>query len=255
MGEGETCDFPTQASVGKSVGRCGNGGNVRRRARLVQHGVPVHSNHATQTQLTHAQLTHARPNSTLFTFNFSSVYLTLLHSIDPSKCPLPAELAAADAEPLARAHAVVENARALDVPVMVQPADIVSGNRKLNLAFVAQIFNTRHGLEVRAEERKEIEQAFEAVALTEEPEEDAREERVFRMWLNSLGLNDGATVIRSLSDDLDDGATLIDAIVAVAGDTVSLGARKVNRGDKLNQFKRVRVCAEGGGGGGGPVAT
>ena len=77
-----------------------------------------------------------------------SVYLTLLHSIDAAKCPVSAELKDAAAAPLDRAYAVVENARALDVPVMVQPADIVSGNRKLNLAFVAQIFNTRHGLEV-----------------------------------------------------------------------------------------------------------
>jgi len=190
----------------------------------------------------------ARAGETKRVTNFSdalkdgSVYLTLLHSIDPEKCPKDPSLVAADADPLARAHAVVENARALDVPVMVQPADIVSGNRKLNLAFVAQIFNTRHGLEVRAEERKEIEQAFEAVALTEEPEEDAREERVFRMWLNSLGLNDGSTFVRSMSEDLNDGLTLIDAILAVAGDTVALGARKVNRGDKLNQFKRVENC-------------
>ena len=85
-----------------------------------------------------------------------------------------------------------------------------------------------------------MEEAFDAAALTEEPEEDAREERVFRSWLNSLGLQDGTTFVRSLADDLCDGAVLIDAIVAIAGDAVSIGARKVNRG-VLNQFKRVRA--------------
>jgi hypothetical protein len=87
---------------------------------------------------------------------------------------------------------------------------------------------------------QEIAEAFDAAGLSEEPEEDAREERVFRMWLNSLALGDGSVFIRSLTDDLSGGDVLIDAILAVGGESVGLGARKVNRGEKLNQFKRVR---------------
>ena len=136
----------------------------------------------------------------------STVYLTLLNSIDPAKCPKDA-LTVED--PNARAVAVIDNARAIDVPVMIQPSDITSGNRKLNLAFVAQIFNTHHGLEMKEEEMKAsgacerpsaertapyppppplpslatwqvVEQAFDSVGLSDEPEEDAREVRVQR---------------------------------------------------------------------------
>lgn len=59
------------------------------------------------------------------------MYAQLLHAIDPAACP--AEVADI-ADPLERAAAVIEAARSLEVPVMVQPADIASGNRKLNLA-------------------------------------------------------------------------------------------------------------------------
>ena len=86
-----------------------------------------------------------------------------------------------------------------------------------------------------------VEQAFESAEMSAEPEEDAREERVFRLWMNSLNLNDGATVVHSLFKDLSEGATLVDAILAVAGDSVSLGSRKVNR-EKINNFKRVSAC-------------
>ncbi len=36
--------------------------------------------------------------------------------------------------------------------VMVRQQDIVTGNKRLNLAFAAQIFNTRHGLDIVARE-------------------------------------------------------------------------------------------------------
>lgn len=50
---------------------------------------------------------------------------------------------------------------------------------------MAQIFNTRHGLEVKDEAESaalaaQMAQAFEAAGMAEEAEEDAREERVFR---------------------------------------------------------------------------
>lgn len=56
---------------------------------------------------------------------------------------------------------------------------------------MAQIFNTRHGLEVKDEAESaalaaQMAQAFEAAGLSEEPEEDAREERVFRCVRGAL---------------------------------------------------------------------
>lgn len=54
---------------------------------------------------------------------------------------------------------------------------------------MAQLFNARHGL-------ADIEGG-----LPGSPEEDSREERVFRVWINSLGL-DGIVEVRRLADDL-----------------------------------------------------
>lgn len=139
------------------------------------------------------------------------VYLRVLHSLSPEQCPIEA---LSNPDPATRARTVIDNATALGVPIFIQPEDIVSGNRRLNLAFVAQIFNTSHGLDVNEAEKKKIEEAFEAAGLTDEAEDDAREERVFRMWMNSLNLGDQQ--IARLFDDLN-GTCCI-----VAGDDVCL---------------------------------
>lgn len=137
---------------------------------------------------------------------------------------------------------MIENAHALEVPTFLAPADITSGNRRLNLAFVAQIFNTNHGLDVAEDEMKKIEEAFQAAGLSDEPEEDAREERVFRMWMNSLNLYDGEYgSINSLFDDLNDGLFLIEAIRKVAPGIVD--EKKVNKDKaKMNRFKKIENC-------------
>ena len=69
---------------------------------------------------------------------------------------------------------------------------IVAGNPKLNLAFVAHLFNTHPGLEPldEAEAPPEIED-FDA--------EGEREARVFTLWLNSLDVEPG---VYNLFEDL-----------------------------------------------------
>lgn len=42
---------------------------------------------------------------------------------------------------------MINNAAALNVPSVVRPEDITSGNVKLNTVFVSYIFNAKHGLE------------------------------------------------------------------------------------------------------------
>lgn len=69
---------------------------------------------------------------------------------------------------------------------------LVAGNQKLNLAFVAHLFNTHPGLEPldEAEAPPEIED-FDA--------EGEREARVFTLWLNSLDVEPG---VYNLFEDL-----------------------------------------------------
>lgn len=172
----------------------------------------------------------------------SEVYLRLLHSIAPGSCPYEAGMAEAD--PAKRAEKVIENARAIDVPAFIQPGDIASGNRRLNLAFVAQIFNTHHGLDAKAEDLKAVEDLYTAAGLEEDGEEsdNRREERVFTKWLNALNI--GEKQVANLFDDLNDGLFLIDAINKVAPGTVD--EKRVNRDQaKLNRFKKVENCNYG----------
>jgi len=74
----------------------------------------------------------------------SECYTVLLAQIAPQHC---------DRKPLTetdltkRAGLVLDNAAKLDCKKFVTPKDIVKGNQKLNLAFVANLFNTWPALE------------------------------------------------------------------------------------------------------------
>jgi len=73
----------------------------------------------------------------------------------------------------------------------VRPTDVAKGNQKLNLAFVANMFNTCPALN-----------AVENIEIIEEN----REEKTYRNWMNSLGVN---PFVNNLYQDLKDGLVLI----------------------------------------------
>jgi len=73
----------------------------------------------------------------------------------------------------------------------LKPKDIVEGNSKLNMAFIANLFNAHSGLEV-----------VENLEVIEE----SREEKSLRNWMNSLGVD---PFVHSFYDDLRDGLVLI----------------------------------------------
>lgn len=124
-----------------------------------------------------------------------------MHSLDAEKVSLDL-LKVAD--PTEKAAAMLAGSRAIGVPDFIKPSDVVSGSKRLNLAFCAQIFNTKHGLVLLEEEKKKVEEVVE-----EELDDDAREERVFRMWMNSLSLGgDASWTCQHLFNDLNGGAGL-----------------------------------------------
>jgi len=90
-----------------------------------------------------------------------------------------------------RANIVLGNAEKLKCKVFLKPKDIVTGNTKLNMAFIANLFNAHSGLEV-----------VENLEILEE----SREEKSFRNWMNSLGVD---PFVHSFYDDLRDGIVLI----------------------------------------------
>ena len=106
--------------------------------------------------------------------------LYVLNQLDNNKCKLDGLNAGTDRE---RAEIAIANSKALGCSDVVGPDDIVKGNEKVNIVFVAEIFNTKHGL---GDYDGEI-----------EDDEGTREERAFKQWINSLGI-DGVFIQRDL---------------------------------------------------------
>lgn len=121
----------------------------------------------------------------------------VLNQLDKDKC----SLAGIDNEDLhARANTMIGNGNALGVPEIVGAREVVSGNTKSNTLYVAEIFNTKHGLE---ELTKEEQEAYDAAGMLDDDIEGSREERAFRLWINSLGLE--GVYIDDLFEDCKDG--------------------------------------------------
>jgi len=131
---------------------------------------------------------------------------------------------------LARAEQVLHNADKLSCRKFLTPTSLVAGNPKLNLAFVANLFNTHPGLDPITEEEKTQIDDFDA--------EGEREARVFTLWLNSL---DVQPAVNSLYDDLRDGTILLQAYDKVIKGSVNW--RHVNKapasGGEIMRFKAV----------------
>ena len=169
----------------------------------------------------------------------SSLYLSLLSVIDPEK-RASASVLASTPDPHERAKIVLGHAARLGAEFSLRPADIVAGNERLNLAFVAAIFNACPGLAPPEEHHQTL-----LAELPNDDEDDAgdsREERAFRMWINSLGLPDAATAdgtgtCHHLFDDVRDGALLLHMMDILKPGTVEWA--RVNRPPVKLVFKRI----------------
>ncbi|XP_048362678.1 plastin-1 isoform X2 [Sphaerodactylus townsendi] len=92
---------------------------------------------------------------------------------------------------LKRAEYMLQQAEKLGCKQFVTPADVVAGNPKLNMAFVANLFNTYPAL------HKPESTSYDVNLL----EGESKEERTFRNWMNSLGVS---PYINHLYSDLAD---------------------------------------------------
>uniref|UniRef100_A0A8D0AJ98 Plastin-3 n=1 Tax=Sander lucioperca TaxID=283035 RepID=A0A8D0AJ98_SANLU len=95
-----------------------------------------------------------------------------------------------------RAEAMLQQADRLGCRQFVTPTDVVSGNPKLNLAFVANLFNKYPAL--TKPENEDINWGL--------LEGETREERTFRNWMNSLGVNPH---VNHLYGDLQDAMVIL----------------------------------------------
>lgn len=154
-------------------------------------------------------------------------YTVLLNQLAPELCsraPLQTQ------DLLQRAEQVLSNADKLGCRKYLTPKSLVAGNPKLNLAFVAHLFNTHPGLAPITEEEKPEIEDFDA--------EGEREARVFTLWLNSLDVD---PPVVSLFEDLKDGTILLEAYDKVMPGSVD--KRHINKkpanGNELMRFKAL----------------
>ncbi|XP_068435955.1 plastin-1 [Clinocottus analis] len=115
-----------------------------------------------------------------------------------------------------RAELMLQQAARLDCRQFVSPQDVTSGNSKLNLAFVANLYNMYPGKQRGAQFNGA--NGIEAALI--EPE--SNEEKTFRNWMNSLGV---APYVNHLLCDLVDGLVIMQLYEKV---NVPVNWKKVN---------------------------
>ncbi|KAH6756896.1 fimbrin-like protein 2 [Perilla frutescens var. hirtella] len=166
--------------------------------------------------------------------NFSSdlkdgeAYAHLLNALAPE---LGTTTTLDTTDPTERAKLIIEQAEKLDCKRYVTPKDIVEGSPNLNLAFVAQIFQHRNGLSSVENSKASFAEMMEDDAQT------SREERCFRLWLNSLGVE---TYVNNLFEDVREGWVLLEALDKIAPGSVNW--KQASKPPIKMPFRRVENC-------------
>ncbi|XP_034419433.1 plastin-1-like [Cyclopterus lumpus] len=114
-----------------------------------------------------------------------------------------------------RAELMLRQAARLDCRQFVSPHDVTSGNSKLNLAFVANLYNVHSGAQ-----RPQTNGDNDVGTALIEPE--SNEEKTFRNWMNSLGVSPH---VNHLFCDLCDGLIIIQLYEKI---NVPVNWKKVN---------------------------
>merc|ERR1719330_333573 len=116
---------------------------------------------------------------------------------------------------------MLEQADKIDCRQFVSAKDVVKGNEKLNLAFVANMFNNHPALDPP-----------EDLDIIEE----TREEKMYRNWMNSLGVNPRVNYLYS---DLYDGLVIFQLMDFIQPGIVDWNKRVVTQ-DKMSKREAQR---------------
>ncbi|XP_065192722.1 plastin-2-like [Sycon ciliatum] len=129
-----------------------------------------------------------------------------------------------------RADRMLQQADKIGCRAFVRPADVTKGNAKLNLAFVANLFNMYPALEPSEEGLPDFDLG---------DFDETREEKTFRNWMNSLGVT---PFVNNLYSDLSDGHVLLELMNKIKPGIVDWN--KVNKPPyKLGgQMKKIENC-------------
>ncbi|XP_053950564.1 plastin-3 isoform X2 [Anastrepha obliqua] len=122
----------------------------------------------------------------------SEIYSHLLKQIAGNDADVNLD-ALRESDLTSRAEIMLQQAAKLNCRSFLTPQDVVNGVYKLNLAFVANLFNNHPGLD-----RPEQIDGLESI-------EETREEKTYRNWMNSMGVSPH---INWLYSDLADGLVI-----------------------------------------------
>lgn len=165
--------------------------------------------------------------------NFSSdvkdgeAYAYLLNVLAPEHCS-PSTLDTKD--PTERAKLILEHAEKMDCKRYLSPKDIVEGSSNLNLGFVAQIFHQRSGLSTDSKKISYAEMMTDDVQIS-------REERCFRLWINSLGI---VSYVNNLFEDVRNGWILLEVLDKISPGSVSW--KQASKPPIKMPFRKVENC-------------
>lgn len=154
-------------------------------------------------------------------------YAYLLNVLAPEHCS-PATLDIKD--PAERAKLILDHAEKMGCKRYLSPKDIVEGSSTLNLAFVAHIFHHRTGLSADCK----------AISFAEMMPDDiqtCRDERAFRMWINSLGI---ATHVNNVFEDVRNGWVLLEVLDKVSPGSVNW--KHASKPPIKMPFRKVENC-------------
>ncbi|XP_051224594.1 fimbrin-2 isoform X1 [Lolium perenne] len=158
----------------------------------------------------------------------SEAYACLLNVLAPECSAKPSPMSVKDL--LHRARLVLEHADRMGCKRYLAPKDIVDGLQNLNLAFVAHIFQKRNGLSKQMKKVTFVDGLFDDAQVS-------REERSFRLWINSLGIS---SYINNVFEDLRNGWVLLEVMDKVSPGSVNW--KMANRPPIKLPFRKVENC-------------
>ncbi|KAJ2724446.1 fimbrin [Coemansia sp. Benny D115] len=157
----------------------------------------------------------------------SENYIVLLSQLVPSQCTRDALHERDLGE---RAELMLQSADRIGCRRYVSPKTVVNGNPKLNLAFVAHLFNTHPCLAPLEEDSTDHAELDEFLFR----DQYDREARAFALWLNSLNVD---PFVNYLFEDLKDGRVLLQAFDKIFPGSVNW--KRVNNRTPLMRFKQI----------------
>lgn len=150
----------------------------------------------------------------------SENYTILLNRISGGKCtkdPLN------EKNVTSRAEKMLQQADNIGCKKFVKAGDVVKGNSKLNLAFTANLFNNYPALD----------------PVEGEVIEETREEKAFRLWINSMGIESNF-----LREDVKDGLILLKVFDKIKPGSVNWKRVNQNPATKFKKLENTNYAVE-----------